>query len=106
MAPLDFLTTFRDSEGAQDPLRASWYIAAAAGFAAINQGELLPVLYRSATLDLSLEDAKIVQRRIKEVILKCSVFYGVPRSGQALGPLYNCLSEEEIDHYGPRDTRP
>lgn len=53
-------------------------------------------------MSLGLEDEKIVQRRIKEAILKTSCLYGVPRSLQALLPLFEILSDDRIDHYGPR----
>lgn len=62
----------------------------------------MPELYRLATDGLSLENKKIVQRRIKEAVLKGVILYGVPRSAQALGPLYKILPDEEIDTYGPR----
>ena len=43
-----------------------------------------------------------IQRRLKEAILKTSPLYGIPRSLQALFPLFNVLPEDEIDHFGPR----
>jgi hypothetical protein len=74
----------------------------AAGLAAANKGELMPELYRLATVDLPVEDRKVVQRRIKEALLKGAVLYGIPRSGQALGPLFQALPPDEIDLYAPR----
>lgn len=62
----------------------------------------MPELYRLATAELPLEDRKIVQRRIKEAVLKGVILYGAPRSAQALGPLYQVLPDEEIDTFGPR----
>jgi hypothetical protein len=62
----------------------------------------MPELYRLATVDLSVEDRKVVQRRIKEALLKGAVLYGIPRSGQALGPLFQALPPDEIDLYAPR----
>lgn len=59
-------------------------------------------LYQAATQQVDLDDQKIVQRRIKEAILKTSALYGVPRSLQALFPLFNTLKDEEIDNFGPR----
>ena len=46
--------------------------------------------------------AKLVQRRLKEAILKSTIFVGVPRALGAAGSLYRSLSDEEIDSYGPR----
>ncbi|EOD43912.1 putative carboxymuconolactone decarboxylase protein [Neofusicoccum parvum UCRNP2] len=75
---------------------------AASGLAAANAGHQIPDLYRMATAGLSIQDSKIVQRRIKEAILKCAILYGIPRSGQALGPLYRILGDDEIDDFSPR----
>lgn len=65
-------------------------------------GEHMPELYCLATIGLPLDARKIVQRRIKEAILKGAVLYGIPRSGQALGPLFRSLPDNEIDLYAPR----
>lgn len=70
--------------------------------AAASAGPEVPKLYKLATQGLSLEEQKIVQRRLKEAILKASCLYGVPKSLQALLPLFAILKDEEIDHYGPR----
>ncbi|KAF2796693.1 hypothetical protein K505DRAFT_237085 [Melanomma pulvis-pyrius CBS 109.77] len=102
MEPLHFISAFRAREGKIDIKNAIWYAAAAAGLAATEQGQHMPELYRLATDGLPLEDRKIVQRRIKEAVLKGVILYGVPRSAQALGPLYEILTDEEIDTYGPR----
>lgn len=59
-------------------------------------------LYLEATKDLELEDRKIVQRRIKEAILKGSILYGVPRAAQGFGSLFRILPEDEIDTFAPR----
>lgn len=74
----------------------------AAALAGANAGKDVPTLYRAATAGLELEQQKLVQRRFKEAILKGSVLYGIPRSLQALLPLFATLEEDEIDHYGPR----
>jgi len=59
-------------------------------------------LYHQASAGLPIEDKKLVQRRIKEAILKGSILYGVPRMGEALGQLNKGIPVEEIDNYGPR----
>lgn len=74
----------------------------AAALAAASAGEKVTDLYKLVIQGLSLDDQKIVQRRIKEAILKTSCLYGVPRSLHALFPLYASLKEEEIDTYSPR----
>lgn len=43
-----------------------------------------------------------MQRRIKEALVKGAVLYGIPRAGQALGPLFDSLPAEEIDRFAPR----
>lgn len=74
----------------------------AVSLAASSAGDRVPELYRTATLGLPVETEKLVQRRIKEAILKTSVLMGFPRSLQALTPLYRSLKEDAIDTYGPR----
>lgn len=74
----------------------------AVALAAASAGTDLPELYRTAIENLSLDDEKIVQRRIKEAILKTSCLYGVPKSLQALLPLFATLADDHIDTYGPR----
>lgn len=59
-------------------------------------------LYRLATAGLALEERKIVQRRMKEALLKGSILYGVPRCAQGLGPLFGAFPKSEIDTYAPR----
>lgn len=54
------------------------------------------------TANIPLDQQKLVQRRIKEAVLKSTVFCGVPRTAQALFPLFEDLKDEEVDHYGPR----
>lgn len=61
-------------------------------------------LYQVATRGMTLAEEKHIQRRLKEAILKTSILYGVPRSLQALLPLFATLEEEQIDHYGPRSV--
>ncbi|GME66488.1 uncharacterized protein LTHEOB_8708 [Neofusicoccum parvum] len=67
-----------------------------------SAGAETPELYRLCTSNLSLEKEKLVQRRLKEAVLKTSLLYGVPKSLQALIPLFNSLKDEQIDDYGPR----
>lgn len=70
--------------------------------AAASAGPDVPELYRLATDGLPKEQRLLVQRRLKEAILKTSCLYGVPRSLQALLPLFAILPDDEIDVYGPR----
>jgi hypothetical protein len=51
-------------------------------------------LYQMATRGMTLAEEKHIQRRLKEAILKTSILYGVPRSLQALLPLFATLKEE------------
>ena len=74
----------------------------ATGLAAANQSTHIPKLYELATHGLSLADRKMVQRRLKEALLKGTVLYGVPRAAQALGPLYRAVPDDEVDLYSPR----
>ena len=67
-----------------------------------GEGEHVLSLYRSATRDLPLEKAKLVQRRLKEAILKSTIFAGVPRTAAATRMFYQDLSDEELDCFAPR----
>ena len=120
MTALEFLREFEAREGQIDILRAQWYIVAvfdtlmvlrrlllnkenkAAALTAACAGEQVAELYHIVTRSLPLESKKIVQRRIKEAILKGSILYGVPRTAQVLGPLFRSLPDDEIDCYSPR----
>ncbi|KIW56391.1 hypothetical protein PV05_05056 [Exophiala xenobiotica] len=99
---LDFLSEFRRREGESDIRKARWYIIATSALTAASAGEHIGELYRQITAGLSLEDRKIVQRRIKEAILKGSILYGVPRSATAFTSLYAMLPDDEVDTYSPR----
>ncbi|KAI1607836.1 hypothetical protein EDD36DRAFT_500442 [Exophiala viscosa] len=102
MALIDTVLTFRDRENEPDPLKASWYLVSAAALAGAGAGsETLPV-YRAAIADLPSDAAKLVQRRLKEAILKSTTFVGVPRALGATRDFYASLKDEEIDDYGPR----
>jgi len=102
MAVIDTLLTFRDRENAPDALEASWYLVSAAALAGAGAGsETLP-LYRAAIAGLPSETAKLVQRRMKEAILKSTTFVGVPRALGATRAFYASLKDEEIDDHGPR----
>lgn len=70
--------------------------------AAAGAGPDVVELYQMATNGTDLTEEKRIQRRFKEAILKTSLLYGVPKSLQALLPLFATLREEQIDHYGPR----
>ncbi|KAJ5951534.1 uncharacterized protein N7479_009947 [Penicillium vulpinum] len=98
----ELITSFRSRDEEQNISKARWYILAAAALASVGAGDEIVRLYEISTEDLDLEDKKIVQRRIKESVLKGTVFYGVPRSAQALLPLFKTLPEEEIDRFSPR----
>lgn len=54
------------------------------------------------TAGISREDRVIVQRRMKEAIIKGSILFGVPRAAGGLGGLYRAIPEDEIDTYSPR----
>ncbi|KAK2038045.1 hypothetical protein LZ31DRAFT_599955 [Colletotrichum somersetense] len=98
----DILEEFEAREQAPDITKARWYIVAAVALASASAGPDVTNVYKKAILGLSLEDQKLVQRRVKEAILKTSALYGIPRSLQALLPLFKTLKDDEIDHYGPR----
>lgn len=74
----------------------------ASALTAACAGEQVAELYRLVTKDLDLDSRKIVQRRMKEAILKGSILVGVPRAAQAFGPLFRAIPEDEIDLYSPR----
>ena len=74
----------------------------AGAMAAASAGPDCVKLYKVATEGLSLDQELVVQRRLKEAILKTSILYGVPRSLQALLPIFATLDDDHIDHYGPR----
>lgn len=97
MYPLPGLSTARSPRGNQ--LTAS---AQAAALASAGGGADLVDLYKLATHDLALRTELLVQRRIKEAVLKTSCLYGVPKSLQALLPLFASLPDNHIDHAGPR----
>ncbi|KPM39813.1 hypothetical protein AK830_g6728 [Neonectria ditissima] len=105
MAELEFLSDFRLREGEDDVLKAQWYIVAASALTAACAGEQVAKLYQLVTQDLPVETRKLVQRRIKEALLKGSILYGVPRAAQGLGPLYRSLPEDEIDLFSPRTEK-
>ncbi|USP80430.1 uncharacterized protein yc1106_07704 [Curvularia clavata] len=92
----EIIREFRDRE------KAKHITTAAVALASSGAGPDVVKVYQAAIQQVELDDQKIVQRRIKEAILKTSALYGVPRSLQALFPLFNSLKDEEIDHYGPR----
>jgi hypothetical protein len=54
------------------------------------------------TKDCSIAEKKIVQRRMKEAILKISLLCGLPRAVTALFSLYAIIPDDEIDEFGPR----
>ncbi|KAI8680520.1 hypothetical protein NCS57_00333400 [Fusarium keratoplasticum] len=99
---ITILKNFRGAEAGVDAKHARWYIVAAAAMAAASAGPDVPKLYELAIEGLPIEEKKLVQRRLKEAILKTSCLYGVPRSLQALLPLFASIPDNEIDHYGPR----
>ncbi|KAJ5363871.1 uncharacterized protein N7496_009584 [Penicillium cataractarum] len=100
MAPVELFDELRALESTET--KDQWYIVAATAMAAAGAGPDVTELYQMATKGKSLDEEKHIQRRLKEAILKTSILYGVPRSLQALLPLFSILKEEQIDHYGPR----
>jgi hypothetical protein len=74
----------------------------ASAMAASSCGNDSIILYQLATEGLKLEDELIVQRRIKEAILKESALFGVPRCLQFLIPVFHELEDDHIDTYAPR----
>lgn len=58
-----------------------------------------------AVKDLPLDQEKLVQRRIKEAILKSSILTGVPRCLQSLIPIFREFKEDGIDTFAPRSDR-
>ena len=120
MSLLDVILTFRDNENDADVLKATWYLIAvrhvepssfivildltvqAAALAGAGEGAQVLPLYRTVTAHLSLETAKLVQRRIKEALLKTTVFVGGARVAVATGAISRDLKDEEVDSYGPR----
>ncbi|KAK4613526.1 hypothetical protein CLAFUW4_09317 [Fulvia fulva] len=102
MALEELLAEFRDKEQTTDITKANWYNIAAAALAAASAGHEVVKLCRFATKDVDLETQKLVQRRIKETILKTSWLYGGPKAILSLFPLFKDLKEEETDHFGAR----
>ncbi|EME42326.1 hypothetical protein DOTSEDRAFT_25943 [Dothistroma septosporum NZE10] len=98
----ELLAEFRDREKATDNTKANWYNIAVAALAAASAGHEVVKVYRFATKDTDLESQKLIQRRIKETIIKTSWLYGGPRAILSLFPLFKDLREEEIDHFGAR----
>lgn len=74
----------------------------ASAMAASSCGPDSVKLYRIAVEGLELEDELIVQRRLKEAILKTSALFGVPRCLQALFPIFHSLDDDHIDTFAPR----
>ncbi|KAK4942950.1 hypothetical protein LTR10_017334 [Elasticomyces elasticus] len=103
MASLEIIMTkFRDRENEPDILKANWYIIAAPCIAAANAGKDVPELYRLATNNEPKERRLLIQRRLKEALLKTGVLYGFPRLLNALYPLFKTLDDDEIDNFSPR----
>ena len=74
----------------------------AASLAAVQAGPDVLELYRFVTKDLEKSQRLLVQRRFKEAILKTGPLCGLPRSMQALLPLFAILPDDEIDTFSPR----
>lgn len=70
--------------------------------AAACAGAEVVKLYRHVCEGLPLDEQKLVQRRIKEALIRTGHLYGTPKVIQALFPLFQDLKDEEIDQYGPR----
>lgn len=74
----------------------------AVSLAAASAGPEVVKLYRHVCKDLPLDKQMIVQRRMKEALVKTAHLYGTPKVIQALFPLFQDLKDDEIDHYGAR----
>lgn len=81
---------------------AKWYLITAACLAACSAGSDVALLYQGLVEELDLEDKIIVQRRIKEAVLKTMFLYGVPRGLRALIPLYQSCPDDEIGNNSVR----
>ncbi|KAF5016775.1 hypothetical protein F66182_11431, partial [Fusarium sp. NRRL 66182] len=101
-ASLDFLEKYRQAESDLEVTEQTWYLAATAALAGANIGARQPDLYRMATKDLPPEKELIVQRRIKEVLLKLSLMIGNPRALGSLIPLFGAFKPGVVDLFGPR----
>ncbi|KAG7413543.1 hypothetical protein LZL87_011901 [Fusarium oxysporum] len=99
---VELLADFHKAEADCDAIHAKWYLAAAVALAGSSAGDKLPDLYHLAVADLPLDQEKIVQRRIKEALLKTSILMGLPKTLQSLVPLFLCMTNDKIDAYGPR----
>ncbi|KAL3440799.1 hypothetical protein BJX65DRAFT_300216 [Aspergillus insuetus] len=99
------LAELRASGEQNEETRGKWYTIAAVAVAAAGGGGDVVRIYKMATAGLGVEDEKQVQRRLKEAILKTSILYGIPKSLQALLPLFATLDDDRIDHYGPRTEK-
>ncbi|KAM0244420.1 hypothetical protein ACHAP5_006222 [Fusarium lateritium] len=99
---VDLLADFRKSEENCDIIYAKWYLGAAVALAASGAGDRIPDLYHLAVAGLPLDQEKIVQRRIKEALLKTSVLMGFPKTLQSVVPLYRCMAKDKVDAYAPR----
>ncbi|KAF5708812.1 hypothetical protein FGLOB1_6180 [Fusarium globosum] len=100
---VDLFADFRKAEADCDAIHAKWYLAAAVALAASSAGDRVPDLYHLAVVDLPLDQEKIVQRRIKEALLKTSILMGLLKALQSLVPLYRCMTEDKVNVYGPRN---
>ncbi|KAF4339902.1 carboxymuconolactone decarboxylase [Fusarium beomiforme] len=98
----NILDEFVAREQAEDITKARWYIVAAVALTSAAAGPEVTRLYQKSTYGHGIEIKKLIQRRVKEAILKTSALYGIPRSLQALMPLFNTLKDEEVEDYGPR----
>ncbi|KKK14622.1 hypothetical protein P175DRAFT_0492653 [Aspergillus ochraceoroseus IBT 24754] len=98
----DFVDRFREIGESDPATQGCWYIVAAVALTAAGEGSCIVELYQRATHGLTLEAEKAVQRRLKEALLKTSIICGIPRALEALLPLINSLSEEQVEDYGPR----
>ncbi|KAK5175293.1 uncharacterized protein LTR77_000431 [Saxophila tyrrhenica] len=79
----------------------------AVSLVASSHGYEVVLLYRHVCGNHPLEKQLMVQRRMKEALVKTSTFYGLPKALQALFPLFKSLDEEkgEVDDWGARWDR-
>lgn len=97
------LRAFQLRENQPDILKANWYIIGTAALAGAGAGKHVKQVYELAKAGVSSKNhIKIIQRRIKEAILKTSLLYGLPRTAWAIASLTEGIPEDERDHYNPR----
>ncbi|KDN64645.1 hypothetical protein CSUB01_04283 [Colletotrichum sublineola] len=86
----DILEKLESQEQAADITKARWYIIAAVALTAASAGPDVTKVYKKVTRGLSLDAQKLVQRRVKEAILKTSALYDGKLPKQKAQLLWKC----------------